>query len=720
MAIASDYRPQKFSDVVGQESVVAALKSIAKADGVTVRSILLYGSWGSGKTTLARIFGKAVNCENFKKTGDVCNECEGCKEAMKKNSQSYIEFDSTRTGSVEAIRNMDSIFSAGVNGRRVLVFDEIHCFHYSNNVYVWDENRRTFYLRKIGQIVSKKEKLEVMCFDNDGNLCHAPIVDWHQNPKRFLRGYHFKSEGFSKKLLSIRCTDDHKIFSLERGWVKAEDLKVGEKVRAITPFRGKDRIKTLENKRRYYLFSKEVEQFLLGTLLGDSSVYAEPGHKPRIVIKQSLKQEFYFKEKARILKGALSYTKLEENKGFGDYVWVGYTRSREQYKKYFELTTKNGKKTVNLEWLSKIEPLGLAAWFMDDGSASYKDTVTKGRILQTVSLATHGFSKEENELICFWFKDKYDLNFKLQLDSSKNLYYIRTSRGEDARKFVEIVAPFILKEFAYKIQGYEAGDGLRKVSSVEIVDYNHLGAVEVSASFVRKDTNEAALKYNDRGHVYDIEVEGHHNYIVQGVSVHNCSSKSAQSALLKVLEEGVKSTFMVFCTTDKVLDTIQSRSVVFNINTIPVFQIKQRVSQIAQIRGIEISDNELEALAIKSKGHMRDALSILEHYELAGSVALKTPLRSLKKFILLSLKHEDIEDVLKDILSYPLVDIRSSVSVMIRDFYRSDEKFDKKVRELKLHHKIFEYFYSSLAQQALQDEYGTEILLRSFYEKIQK
>lgn len=124
--LANLYRPKTFKEVVGQDLAVSALKRIAHADGISVRSVLLIGSWGSGKTTTARIFGRALNCEHFKETDDVCNECPKCKDAMTRTSQLYMELDATSVGNVEAIRNISERLSIVPNGRRLVVVDEIH------------------------------------------------------------------------------------------------------------------------------------------------------------------------------------------------------------------------------------------------------------------------------------------------------------------------------------------------------------------------------------------------------------------------------------------------------------------------------------------------------------------------------------------------------------------------------------------------------------------
>lgn len=125
---ATAYRPNTFSEVVGQDIPKSVLTKIAISPGISVRSIFLKGSYGSGKSTMARIFGRALNCSTFQKTHDVCNECEGCREGLLKNSQTYWEFDSTVVGNVEAIRALHDKLTVlpPNNMRRLVVFDEAH------------------------------------------------------------------------------------------------------------------------------------------------------------------------------------------------------------------------------------------------------------------------------------------------------------------------------------------------------------------------------------------------------------------------------------------------------------------------------------------------------------------------------------------------------------------------------------------------------------------
>lgn len=125
-SFANLYRPQKFSEVVGQDLVVSALKRIAASEGVSVRSIFIKGAYGSGKTTTSRIFAKALNCQSFKEEGDVCNECSFCRDVQMKTSNLYMELDASSVGNVEYIRDLSERLAIRPEGRRLVVIDEIH------------------------------------------------------------------------------------------------------------------------------------------------------------------------------------------------------------------------------------------------------------------------------------------------------------------------------------------------------------------------------------------------------------------------------------------------------------------------------------------------------------------------------------------------------------------------------------------------------------------
>ena len=119
-----DHRPQQFNELVGANTSKAVLSSIAKNPENAPRAIVLEGGYGCGKTTAARIFGRAVNC--VKRDGDCCGNCDNCKE-ISKGSPLYSELDSAIVGDVNSMReNRDAFAYSVVQGIRVVVIDEIH------------------------------------------------------------------------------------------------------------------------------------------------------------------------------------------------------------------------------------------------------------------------------------------------------------------------------------------------------------------------------------------------------------------------------------------------------------------------------------------------------------------------------------------------------------------------------------------------------------------
>lgn len=121
--ISQDFRPQRFEDVAGQDLVKELLKAIAKNPDTAPKSIILQGEYGTGKTTCARIFAKALNCPNSK-NGDACGICEFCKSNIE-NTIFYEEFDSAMIGNVSDIKELkDTFYFDKSLGYKVLVLDE--------------------------------------------------------------------------------------------------------------------------------------------------------------------------------------------------------------------------------------------------------------------------------------------------------------------------------------------------------------------------------------------------------------------------------------------------------------------------------------------------------------------------------------------------------------------------------------------------------------------
>lgn len=124
---ARKYRPSTFKSVVGQHALVNTLKNAVKS-GRLAHSYLFCGQRGVGKTTMARIFAKAINCEHLTADGEPCNECESCRGFNEQRSLNIIELDAASNNSVDDIRQLtDQVLVPPVTGRyRVFIVDEVH------------------------------------------------------------------------------------------------------------------------------------------------------------------------------------------------------------------------------------------------------------------------------------------------------------------------------------------------------------------------------------------------------------------------------------------------------------------------------------------------------------------------------------------------------------------------------------------------------------------
>lgn len=124
---AIKYRPSTFKSVVGQHALVNTLKNAVKS-GRLAHSYLFCGQRGVGKTTMARIFAKAINCEHLTADGEPCNECESCRAFNEQRSLNIIELDAASNNSVDDIRQLtDQVLVPPVTGRyRVFIVDEVH------------------------------------------------------------------------------------------------------------------------------------------------------------------------------------------------------------------------------------------------------------------------------------------------------------------------------------------------------------------------------------------------------------------------------------------------------------------------------------------------------------------------------------------------------------------------------------------------------------------
>ena len=126
-ALYRKWRPTRFSEVRGQDHIVRTLKNQLQS-GRVGHAYLFSGTRGTGKTTVAKIFARAVNCENPQEDGSPCNECASCRAVLSGTSVNVVEIDAASNNGVDNIREIrEEVRYRPTEGKyRVYIIDEVH------------------------------------------------------------------------------------------------------------------------------------------------------------------------------------------------------------------------------------------------------------------------------------------------------------------------------------------------------------------------------------------------------------------------------------------------------------------------------------------------------------------------------------------------------------------------------------------------------------------
>lgn len=188
-------------------------------------------------------------------------------------------------------------------------------------------------------------------------------------------------------------------------------------------------------------FTQRQKDILIGTMMGDGNI-SMSGKGVRIEtykfnMGHSKKQFKYFEWKYKELELQGSILGRLDNKGY----WglFGGSKPYQNLKYYYWLFYKKGKKKITKYMLSKLTPLSIAVWFMDDGTTS-----------DTYYICTQSFGKEGCEKIRKWFYNTYAIETTLNFPKHKNQPIIRI-KSSSRDEFTKLIKPYIIESMQYKL-----------------------------------------------------------------------------------------------------------------------------------------------------------------------------------------------------------------------------------------------------------------------------
>jgi recombination protein RecA len=376
------------------------------------------------------------------------------------------------------------------------------CMTYGTKVSLADGTQE-----KIGKIVNQRLDVEVLsCDPETGRIVPRRIVNWFNNGRaeRFLQFTVAKSGGNGRAQFS--ATENH-LVQTPGGWRHAGELAAG------------DRVVLMEPKR----LSNQQMQVILGSLMGDGNLSPNTRGRSgtRFRLGHGAKQAAYLNWKVSLL-GNIECSRTSNAKGA---VFADFTPLPELAELYDAVYFGDGKKHLSWDYLKELTPLALAIWYMDDGCFTLRSKGVQERTqggTGRIEICVEAMSPGSRERLAQHLRDTYGLNVKLHASGTaqKSVLRFTTSASE---KFQKLVAPFVHPSMQYKL-----------------LPRFH-GRFDLPAQFAAAEQRLMPAKILDI-HVkpltrsmnrFDIEVEGHHNYFVDGVMVHNSPETTTGGKALK-------------------------------------------------------------------------------------------------------------------------------------------------------------------------------------------
>jgi recombination protein RecA len=380
------------------------------------------------------------------------------------------------------------------------------CASYDTKVTLADGSQE-----KIGKIVAERLPVEVLSYDPDaGRIVPKKIVNWFNNgvTDRFLQITVGRAgAGRARSTATLALTDNH-LVRTPGGWREAGELIVGDRVMLAAEHR----------------LSAMQWQVVLGSVMGDGNLSPcmnKAAFAARFRLGHGPKQHDYLDWKASLFANIGQSRSVRSNGS----VHLDLTPLPELHELRQAVYFGDGKKHLSEEYLKALSPLALAIWYMDDGCFTVRSKGLQERTVGgsgRIDICVDAMTAGTRDRLVEYLRDSHGLNVKLITRGERAQQVIQFTTAASA-KFQELVAPYVHPSMAYKLlprfQGKFAVEPEFVEPSVHPVPAPILG--------IRVKPKTRSM---DR---FDLEVEGSHNYLADGVIVHNSPETTTGGKALK-------------------------------------------------------------------------------------------------------------------------------------------------------------------------------------------
>lgn len=375
------------------------------------------------------------------------------------------------------------------------------CLTHDSKVIMADGSKKT-----IGELVRNKSTELVRSFNHKTNEWEdKPINGWYKLSDKKVKWFKLVTNVTTKNshwdtYNGPVFTDDHKV-STNNGYKEVRQLNII-----------KDKIQVDD-----FALTYNQEQVLLGSLLGDGTLTSRWGVGAGFEFTQSNKRKEYFNLKKRLFSEYITNIIVDKAKDTSTF----YTRYTEQFSDLntntvWRPTSQHKKPYLSKEFLEKIDWLGLAIWYFDDGSNAENDRYNAGKRIRIWSTTV---SKEEQQNVIAILRSKFGIDSEYYDDGNNQFFVIK-----NYDVFFTSIAKYATPDLAYKIPS-------KYHNVINTYEYEHKQIEPYFADITKIVEWEAPKSRKGYKTKWCIDVQDNHNFLTDVGLVHNCKDGDATMQL---------------------------------------------------------------------------------------------------------------------------------------------------------------------------------------------